>query len=74
MIRDYIQGQSVGCKHLARRIEQVVPQYHVFGHIHEGYGGMVAKNDKTVHLNVSALNGQYNYTNKPIDFEVDNDT
>jgi len=74
MIRDYIQGKNVGCRHLGNRINEVKPQYHVFGHIHEGYGGMVAKNDKTVHLNVAVLNGHYNYTNKPVDFEIDNDT
>ena len=29
---------SVGDKELLKRISEVKPKYHLFGHIHEGYG------------------------------------
>lgn len=75
MLRDHIPFKGhVGCKHLAKRINELNLRYHIFGHIHESYGGMIAKNGKTAHLNVSVLNGHYNYTNKPVDLEIDNDT
>jgi Icc-related predicted phosphoesterase len=32
------QGDRVGCFELRKRVFEVQPDYHVFGHIHEGYG------------------------------------
>ncbi|KAL2821342.1 40S ribosomal protein S8e [Aspergillus cavernicola] len=32
-------GESVGCEHLYRAVARARPALHVFGHIHEGYGG-----------------------------------
>ena len=33
-------GLPVGCKHLRRAVERCKPKLHVFGHIHEGWGGV----------------------------------
>jgi len=32
------RGEGAGCADLLARIRQVKPRYHLFGHIHEGYG------------------------------------
>jgi Icc-related predicted phosphoesterase len=33
-------GKAVGCEHLRRAVERCKPQLHVFGHIHESWGGV----------------------------------
>lgn len=51
------KGESLGCELLAKQVERVKPKYHIFGHIHSGYG-MLEKNG-TTYINCSALNDQY---------------
>lgn len=58
--------QSVGCPHLAAAVARERPKVHVFGHIHEGGGGMNINTDTgTLSLNVSVLDGKYNPRNYP---------
>jgi len=57
-------GRVVGCKDLLRKLEEVKPKIHVFGHIHEGYG--VYKNDNTMFINASMVDEHYYYVNKPV--------
>lgn len=53
-----------GSPSLAERIKQLKElKYHIFGHIHEGYGS-VKVNGVSYH-NVASLNGEYQYQNKP---------
>ena len=33
-----MDGFEVGCPHLLKRVRMIQPKYHIFGHIHEGYG------------------------------------
>ncbi len=33
-------GRRVGCEELAKRVQEVRPQAHIFGHIHEAYGSL----------------------------------
>ena len=61
VIRD---GEDAGCEDLLKRIEVVKPKYHIFGHIHEGYG--ITKNDHTTFVNASICNHKYRPINKPI--------
>jgi Icc-related predicted phosphoesterase len=57
--------KNVGCWDLLDIVtSQVKPKYHVFGHIHEGYG--VTKNDETTFINASSVDFMYNPVNAPI--------
>jgi len=56
--------ESLGCEELAKRIREIKPKIHVFGHIHTGYGYKFDGN--THYINASILNEQYKYTQKPL--------
>jgi Icc-related predicted phosphoesterase len=67
-------GGHSGCYDLFKKIEEVKPKVHIFGHIHEGYGNEVKQWNsvdsqgvpKSTHFyNVSALDKDYNLVNKP---------
>ena len=71
---DYVPYDSVnvGCEELMKRVEQIKPKIHVFGHIHEGYGYVF---DGTTHfINAAVLNGRYEFRNKPITVDWDPET
>lgn len=58
---------NVGCDDLREEIlERIKPKYHIFGHIHEGYGWR--KVEGITFINASILNGRYQIQNKPIVF------
>ena len=58
-----------GCVDLLQVVEKKVkPSYHIFGHIHEGYG--VTTNGTTNFINASVCNLRYNPVNKPIVFDL----
>lgn len=61
-----LRGMQVGCEDLARRIDEVKPKYHLFGHIHESYGKINAtKTCPTTFVNASVLDESYTIKNKP---------
>jgi len=52
-------GGRVGCVHLLDAVEhRIKPKYHIFGHIHEGYG--CTTNGVTTFINASTCNYSYN--------------
>lgn len=59
--------QHVGCIHLMKRIEEVKPKIHIFGHIHDDYG--IKKFSETTHINASTCDERYKPINKPIVIE-----
>jgi Icc-related predicted phosphoesterase len=59
----YRHGPS-GCPYLRERIDKVKPKFHVFGHIHEGYGMIEQKG--TTFINVSSLKRDYETINPAI--------
>lgn len=61
-------GHRAGCLDLLEAIQRVRPRYHVFGHIHEGYGGTT--DGTTAFLNASTSNLQYKQRNPPLVFDV----
>ena len=71
---DYVPYDSVnvGCEELMKRVEEVKPKIHVFGHIHEGYGYVFDGN--THFINAAVLNGRYEFRNKPITVDWDPET
>lgn len=60
---------NVGCEILAHRLTQIKPKLHIFGHIHDSAGYKF--DGKTHYFNVSVLNEQYHYKNKPISIDWD---
>jgi predicted phosphodiesterase len=55
---DWCEGSGhQGCADLLDYVERYQPRLHVFGHIHESYGATT--NGRTVFLNASTLNLQY---------------
>jgi Icc-related predicted phosphoesterase len=71
---DYVpyDGVNVGCEELMKRVEEIKPKIHVFGHIHEGYGYVFDGN--THYINAAVLNGRYEFRNKPITVDWDPET
>lgn len=59
---------SVGCDDLARELERLAVKFHIFGHIHEGYGQQ-ALNDR-LYVNASTCTGQYKPMNPPIVLDI----
>ncbi|KAJ8957119.1 hypothetical protein NQ318_007335 [Aromia moschata] len=58
-----------GCVELLNVVQQrVKPKYHIFGHIHEGYG--VTSDGKIVFINASTCDINYIPRNLPIVFDV----
>jgi len=62
------QKQHVGCKDLFYKVQEIRPKVHICGHIHESYGTIEKFGIKFI--NSSVLNGTYELTNKPIEFEL----
>ena len=67
---DYCKSKvRAGCVDLLQVVEnKVKPSYHVFGHIHEGYG--VTTNYTTRFINAAVCNKRYQPVNKPIVFDL----
>jgi Icc-related predicted phosphoesterase len=55
---------NVGCENLLKKVKKIKPKYHLFGHIHEGYG--ILNTDKTTFINGSLLNEHYQLVNQPV--------
>lgn len=51
------------------KTERIKPKYHIFGHVHEGYG--ITKNEHTTFINASTCDAAYNPINPPIVFDWD---
>ena len=68
ILDDTIQGQRVGCEDLYMKVTKVKPKYHIFGHIHYGYGTRIMED--TTYINASSLGERYEYRNKPIVFYI----
>lgn len=63
-----IGSQNLGCVDLLNRVLEIKPKYHIFGHIHGGYGKDF--NEHTTFINASNLNEGYIFSNLPINFEL----
>ena len=61
-------GGHVGCEELAIAVNRIKPKYHIFGHIHEGYGRI--ETEDTIFINCSICDKHYNPVNFPIILEV----
>ena len=59
-------GKKVGCQDLLETIQEVLPKYHIFGHIHEAAGQTDVEG--TYFINASSANENYRLVNEPIVF------
>ena len=61
-------GDLAGCEELRKRVDQIKPKFHIFGHIHQGYG----KTERfgTTFVNASNCDESYEPNNPPIVFEI----
>lgn len=71
---DYVKYsyENVGCEELMKRVEEIKPKIHLYGHIHEGRN--IVYSDGTLFINAAVLNGRYEYRNKPITIDFDFET
>lgn len=68
------RGENVGCEDMLHAVRRVKPKFHIFGHIHEGYGVYRPRRARTVgwedvpttFINASTCNGSYHPVNKPV--------
>ena len=68
------RGIAIGCEDLMRRVKEVEPRFHIFGHNHHGYGiSMPTPDFKTVFINASSCTEIYAPTNNPLSFSLEDD-
>lgn len=60
-----VRNENVGCEKLFQRLHWIDYTYHIFGHVHEGYGLYANK-----HANVSAMNYNYELVNPLVELEI----
>lgn len=63
-----VASYHIGSESLTRRIKEIKPRYHIFGHAHEAYG--IIQEGVTTFCNVSLLNEYYMLVNKPTVLEI----
>jgi Icc-related predicted phosphoesterase len=70
-ILDYaiFDKKNVGCEELLKKVNEINPKYHIFGHIHGCYGKVIA-GKPTNFINCSVMNEDYKITNQPIIIEI----
>jgi Icc-related predicted phosphoesterase len=56
--------EHTGCRSLLKRIQEIKPRFHVFGHIHEDYGRV--EQAGVSHCNVSTMNKDYRIQNEAV--------
>jgi predicted phosphodiesterase len=62
-------GEQVGCEELLLATRRLAPRFHVFGHVHEGYG--VFRDGVTTHVNASMVNLQFQPLNPPVVLDIE---
>jgi Icc-related predicted phosphoesterase len=62
------EKEHCGCKLLSMNIGRVKPRYHIFGHLHDGYG--MCKEGETTFINASVLDDEYRIKHKALVFEI----
>jgi Icc-related predicted phosphoesterase len=63
MLDKNIENRYVGCNDLLTKVKEIQPNYHIFGHIHEGFG--MIQNDVTTYINTSSVDFNYKVRKVP---------
>lgn len=61
-------GDLAGCEELIKKVIEIRPKAHIFGHIHEGYGSL--EDFGVQFINASNCNESYYPVNPPIVFDI----
>lgn len=61
-------GDQAGCDELIKKVSEIRPKAHIFGHIHEGYGS--TEESGVIFINASNCNESYFPINPPIVFDT----
>ena len=65
---DYVtfsyMNHYVGCSDLLKRVKEIKPKFHIFGHTHGSYG--VHKENNITFVNASVMDENYDVVNKAI--------
>ncbi|MGD9899925.1 MAG: metallophosphatase domain-containing protein [Calditrichaceae bacterium] len=64
---DLVGYKHVGCEELTTALMRIKPKYHIFGHIHEGYG--MKEMNGTTYINAAICNSRFEPGNKPVVFD-----
>jgi Icc-related predicted phosphoesterase len=69
-ILDRVIGKniSLGCEELLKKVKEIKPKVHAFGHIHSGYG--IFYDGNTQFINASNLSESYFVTYNPVNYEL----
>jgi len=67
---DLVDKRSVGCLDLMYEVRGKKPKYHVFGHVHEGYGRSVSDEVNTKFINVAAWDHHTNTMRESVRIEL----
>jgi Icc-related predicted phosphoesterase len=68
-IQDEGKGMDhAGSKSLLKRVEEIKPKLHVFGHIHVGRG--ITETEDTIFANAALVDMTYRLKHKPMEFEL----
>jgi len=68
-VLDMAHNEYCGSYELLSRVTETKPRYHVFGHIHEN-GERAQKGARTIFVNCSVLDNEYNLVYEPMEFEI----
>lgn len=63
-----VMKKHVGCEELIKKVLEIKPKVHIFGHIHEEYGSIIKEN--IIFVNASSCTHSYQAINKPIEIEI----
>jgi Icc-related predicted phosphoesterase len=68
-IRDNATGYGhIGCEELLKAVERIQPKYHIFGHVHDGYGKSLI--GETTFMNVCICDMNYRAANPPMILDI----
>ncbi|HEX8286945.1 MAG TPA: hypothetical protein VF556_03060, partial [Pyrinomonadaceae bacterium] len=61
-------GDRAGCEELQKKVEEINPRAHIFGHIHHGYG--TTEKFGVKFINASICDEFYSPINSPITLDI----
>lgn len=67
---DLVRDRHAGCFQLLKRVIEVAPRYHFFGHIHEGRGITVSDEVTTTFVNATSVDEHYRQVYSPLVFDL----
>ncbi|WP_120500635.1 metallophosphoesterase [Roseovarius sp. EL26] len=62
------RGQTLGCQHLAQRLNTLNLSLHCFGHVHASAGSLVC--DGTTYVNACSVNSEFEIAARPYEYSL----